>query len=397
MRSRHGSLVMLLAFGGTLLTTSAARAAVSEWPIQMSGLLELAASSRGKGLEANYFNAGATMFDHYRGRLFLDGNATQQIEAHVQLVLDEINTHPVYGAYVVVTPWEQRDAHLLAGKMPWLIGTYGPRTYGDKKPLIGTPLMYQFHTTLRGDAIPANADELLAVAGRGQYGITYGGATKYWRGMPVIYDFCWDTGVGIQGSAAPIEYSLAATSGTPSMMMAAQDWNEGKSVMGRIGIQPMPMLRAGASASYGPYMASALNPSLPSGKTANDYNQILYMADLAFETGHVSLISEGYKNRWQTPTVGDLDVWGYYAEGKVGLLNGAYVAARWESMRFSDLADSTGAVQPWDYDIDRLEAGIGYRIARTATLKAVYQNNYILDDGVKEQHDLYGLSFVLSF
>jgi hypothetical protein len=394
---RHGCLITLLVFNATLGAAPSSRAAGSEWPIQVSGLLELAASSRGPGLELNYFNAGATMFDHYRGRLFLDGTVTKQIEAHVQLVLDEINTHPVYGAYAVFTPWETRDAHLLAGKMPWLIGTYGPRTYGDKKPLVGTPLMYQFHTTLRGDAIPANADQLLAVAGRGQYGVTYGGSTKYWRGMPVVYDFCWDTGVGIQGSQSPLEYSVAVMSGTPSMMMPAQDWNEGKSVMGRLGFQPVPMLRVGGSASYGPYMASALNPSLPSGKTANDYNQILYMADLAVETGRVSLISEGYHNTWQTPTVGDLDVWGYYAEGRIGLSNGAYAAARWESMRFSDLADSTGAVQPWDYDIDRLESGIGYRIARTATIKAVWQRNFVHDDGVIENHDLYAMSFVVSF
>lgn len=394
LRRRRAPLVA----GATALGLAcAATAGADPMTLDVHGLLDVTASSRGPGLEMNYFNAGATSFDAYRLRLFFEGAVTPRVQAYTQLVLDEVNTHPVYGAYVMVTPWPGRDAHLLAGKIPWMIGTYGPRTYSDKKPLIGTPLIYQYHTTLRGDAIPPTADALVSQAGRGQYGVIYGSAASRFRGMPVVYDFCWDAGVAVQGSAAPVEYALAVTNGTPSMMMPSQDWNEGKSVMGRLGLQPLPMLRAGVSGSYGPYLASALDPLLPAGRSANHYMQRLYMADFSFENGQVDLKSEGYLNRWMTPTLGDLDVGGYYAEGRLGLFSGAWAAARWESMRFSDLTTSTGQVTPWNYDVDRLETGLGYRLARGAVVKAVYQLNRIHEDDGLDRAELWAMQMSVRF
>lgn len=338
------------------------------------------------------------MFDAYRLRLFFEGAATPNIQVYTQLVLDEVNTHNVYGAYLMYTPWKDRDLHVIAGKIPWVIGTYGPRTYSDKKPLMGTPLIYQYHTTLRSDVLVPNVDALLAVAGRGESGFSYTPTQSRFRGMPVVYDFCWDAGVAVNGSAAPLEYAVAVTAGTPSMMEPSQDNNEGKSVMGRLGLQPFPALRIGASGSYGPYLASALDPQLPAGKTANDYMQKLAMADFDLEAGHLSVISEGYLNQWMTPTVGNLGVAGYYGEARIGIANsGAWLAGRWESMRFSNVTSSTGVVQPWNYDVDRLETGLGYRVARGAILKAVYQANYQHDDGSISRYDLYAGQMSVTF
>jgi hypothetical protein len=176
----------------------------------------------------------------------------------------------------------------MAGKMPWIIGTYGPRTYSDRKPLIGTPLIYQYHTTLRYDAIPPNADALLAVAGRGQYGVQYGGATSKFRGMPVIYDFCWDAGLAVTGSQSGLEYAVGMINGAPGWMVPSQDNNNGKSVQ-----------------SSGP--------------------------------------------------------------------------------------------QTWNDDFDRIETGVGYRIARGSVLKAVYQANYQHHLDETHVHELWATQLSVSF
>lgn len=394
-RTLPGFVAGLALTAAVLLPASRTGAATMD--LDMRGLLDVGFATRGAGLEANWFNAGATSFDAYRFRFFVEGAATRRIYVYTQLILDEILTHPVYGAYVVFTPWTGRDAHLMIGKMPWIIGTYGPRTYSDRKPLIGTPLIYQYHTTLRYDAIPPNADALLAVAGRGQYGVQYGSATNRFRGMPVIYDFCWDAGLAVTGSQNGFEYAVGMINGTPGWMTPAQDNNEGKSVLGRIGIQPIPMVRAGVSASYGPYLNESLDPQLPPGKTANHYMQKLLMADLSIESGHVELRGEGYVNRWMTPTVGDLEVTGYYAEGKLGLPYGTWVAARWEQMMYSDLTGSSGVPQPWNHDYDRLETGIGYRISRGQVIKAVYQANWQHRPSGVDVHELWATQLSVSF
>ena len=46
------------------------------------------------------------------------------------------------GAYALWTPWKSRDLHLQAGNIPWPVGTWAPRKYSDKNPLIGEPLIY---------------------------------------------------------------------------------------------------------------------------------------------------------------------------------------------------------------------------------------------------------------
>ena len=51
--------------------------------------------------------------------------------------------------------------------MPPTFGAFARRTYATDNPLIGYPLAYQYLTSLRPDALPANADELLRMRGRG--------------------------------------------------------------------------------------------------------------------------------------------------------------------------------------------------------------------------------------
>jgi hypothetical protein len=321
------------------------------------------------------------------------------VRVYTQFIFNDATDAHVDGAYVMWTPSPARDLHVLAGKIPWLIGTWAPRTYSDRNPLVGLPLMYQHHTTLLWYDFPMNADALLSAAGSGQYGVDYGYGA-YSRGMAIIDDSYWDFGAMVSGSQRPFEGAVGFVNGTPGWPSTLADENDAKTLLGRVGVLPHPSLRVGVSGAYGPYLGGWLDPYLPAGKTALDYHQKLRMADLEFLFGHVELRSEGFVNTWETPTVGALDVWGGYVEGKVTLGAGLHVAARVDRMRFSELADSGGRSRPWDHDRERTEFGVGYRLTRDVIAKAVAQRNQMrrdAQDGGDQRSDLVGAQLSVRF
>ena len=102
---------------------------------------------------------------------------------------------------------------------------------------------------------------------------------------------------------------------------------------------------------------------------------------------------------WETPTVGDLRVRGGYAEARYAFATRWYVAARGDRLRFSHVVESDGRSLPWDHDLDRAEGGLGYRIERRASLKAVAQRTWDHDADENETYaeDLVALQFVIAF
>ena len=170
-------------------------------------------------------------------------------------------------------------------------------------------------------------------------------------------------------------------SGTPSWGSTQRDDNSGKSILGRVGISPMPALRVGVSGSFGPYMLQSLNAKLPAGRSVDEYAQKLLMADLEVLVGHAELRSEAASNFWETPYLGELSVRSAYAELKYLLDSGVYLAGRWDVERFGRIQSSSGAMLPWDWNTTRGEGGVGYRISRDATAKVAWQYT-TFDNGV---------------
>ena len=351
-----------------LVVPALARAA----DVSLHGLLDVTASGRGRGFESNALFRGDSNFDPYRLLLSAEGSLAPEIEFVTHLRLGDGAPLYVDGAWVRWTPDPARDLHLEAGKIPWIIGTWAPRTYSDHNPLIGAPLLYQLHTTLLWWDVPPDADALLAASGRGQYGVGYSGFGSS-RGMAVVDDSWWDVGADVTGSLRPLEYAFGATLGTPGWGNPAHEENGGKTVLGRIGVLPLPGLRLGVSGARGSYLHEYMDPYLPDGQTASDFHQNLGMADLEVLFGHVELRSEAFLNVWETPTVGDLRVRGGYGEAKVTVLPGVYLAGRWDRMLFSDVIDSGGAAHPWDLPRTRWEAGAGWRPRRDLIFKLVGQ------------------------
>ena len=363
--------VQTVALAATLVLTAAGAGSASE--IKARGLLDVVAAPPGDAFAGNVLTRGDCPFDAYGLRMFGDAQVDPRLQIAVQIVLRDASSVYVDGAYAIFTPRAGRDLHLLAGKIPWPIGTWAPRTYSNHNPLIGSPLMYQYHSTLLWYELVPSTDALIATSGSGQYGgVNYYGYAEG-LGMPLVDDSYWDVGLTAVGSARPFEYALGVTTGTPGWGSTSQDDNRGKTVLGRVGLAPIAGVRVGISGAYGPYLIEALEPMLPAGKQVEDYHQQLAMADVEVVAGHVEGRAEGAYNVWETPTVGNLHVQSGYLELKYAFNFGGYLAARMDGMWFGEIPDSTGTLHPWDASLTRLETGVGYRFSRAAQGKVVYQ------------------------
>jgi len=361
------------AAGSVVLLLAAAPAGAEIKDAEIRGLVDVVGAPNNSAIGYNHMNYGATNFDAYTIRLFAEGKPADQLEVFAQVLANDVNGLWIHGAYALYTPKLDKDLHLEAGKIPWPIGTWGPRTYSNKNPLVGVPLLYQYHTSLLSDQVVPNVDVLLSQAGLGGFGVSYSGGGGGPHGMSIVYDRCWDVGLVALGSVRPVEYSIGVTNGTPGDAQPARDNNKGKSFMGRLGLAPVPGLRVGVSGSIGPYAPTDIEGSLPAGAKATDYDQKLVMADLEYLVGHAEFHAEGAVNTYETPFVGDLTVHGYYVEGKYAFPVGLYLAARWDQLFFSDVQGSTGPARPWDDNVSRFEGGAGYRVLHPLIAKLVYQ------------------------
>ena len=100
-----------------------------------------------------------------------------------------------YALYLRIRPWTTRDFDIQVGRVPPTFGAFARRTYANDNPLIGYPLAYQYLTTLRPDALPASADELLRKRSLGwllRYSL---GEPALDHGVPLVSAFRWDSGV----------------------------------------------------------------------------------------------------------------------------------------------------------------------------------------------------------
>ncbi len=385
----------LLALILSLLGVPEARAADAASTLRVHGLLDLGWHSDDEAFAANQFIAGDSPFSPYRLRLYFDGQASAQVQVFVQALLTEAGGTRVDGAYALITPWEDKDLHLMAGKIAWPIGTWAPRTYSDKNPLIGVPLMYQYHTSLRWDDIPRTTDELVAAAGAGAAGPDYGGGIGS-PGMPIVDDFGWDFGVVAQGSVRPLEFAFGATQSAPSWASPGEDANRGLTALGRLGYAPVPELRVGVSGARGAYLPRFFGPYLPVGKSEQDYPQELLMADLEVQRGALELRAEAAHNDWKTPYVGTLGVQSGYVEARWTFNAGWWLASRAETERFSKVTGTSGTY-PWDENVDRFENGAGYRVSRNVLAKAVWQHTVQHEADKTEPYDMYGAQLSVKF
>ena len=342
--------------------------------------------------DPGFFNY--TDYEHSALRLVrIDVAAAAKAGPHFSLLgevrSENIDTLQAYALFARIRPWTGRDFDIQVGRIPPTFGAFGRRAYANDNPLIGYPLAYQYLTSLRPDALPANADELLQKRSLGwlvRYSV---GAPSVDRGVPLVSAFRWDSGVQAHAGAGIFSAAAAVTAGTVSNPLFSDD-NSGRQFAGRLEARPVPGLIAGASFARGRFVSdAAVRSALGDGAPNEEFTQTAWGADAEYSHGYYLVRFESILSAWRVPTIRTptidepLRALSTSLEGRYKIVPGLYAAARVEHLGFSDLVGSTSTL-PWDAPVTRVEVGTGYSIQRNLLLKFSYQHN-TRDGGVLQR------------
>jgi hypothetical protein len=321
-----------------------------------------------------------TDYEHNALRLFrvavnADIHVTDQISVLTEIRSENFDTVTPYALYVRVRPWRDRPIDIQAGRIPPTFGEFARREYGAGNPLIGYPLAYQYLTSVRPDAVPSSAEDVLRMRARGWRPSYPIGSLDVATGMPLITAFRWDTGAQVRVGPPSLNASVAVTNGTTSDPRTL-DNNGGKQVAGRVEWRPNLALTIGGSAAAGAYVADAALASATVMSGTHSTQQALGF-DVEMARDHWMVAGEFIWNRWQVPTIAPtLDAASGFVEGRYKVSPGFYVASRIDHLGFSRLTSSSLGTTTWDAPVTRLESGVGYYLRRNLLAKGTYQYNW---------------------
>ena len=284
--------------------------------------------------------------------------------------------------FVRLRPWKNRSINLQVGRIPPTFGAFPRRGYGADNSLIGYPLPYQYLTSLRSDALPATADDLLRMRGRGWRARFPIGDQTPEPGLPLMSALRWDTGVQVRLGTRPVQIVAAVTTGSLSNPLVKDD-NGGKQVVGRVVYQPSAGLVLGVSAGRAAYLSRAATDRLAGGLDTG-FAQTAVGMDVEYSREHWLVRAEGLMSRWALPAVGvpsinsPLRAVGLFLEGQYKLGAGYYLAGQADHLGFSNIRGTLNGGQstPWDFPVTRIEVGGGYYIQRNVIAKLAYQHNW---------------------
>ncbi|MCX6546166.1 MAG: hypothetical protein NTV05_17370 [Acidobacteria bacterium] len=278
-----------------------------------------------------------------------------------------------YAWYVRLNPLDSGAVTIQAGRIPPVFGAYGRRNYPQDNPLIGVPLVYQYLTTMRADAVPASADDLARMRGRG-WAVHYPVGNAYAdSGLPIVSASRWDTGIQARFGTQTLEGAVAVTAGTLSNPVVRDD-NAGRQLAGRLAWRPLPALSVGLSAARGALLGRDVLATRSDIRDTSSRQQAVGV-DVETSWDRWLVRGEFVVNQWSVPAIDSpaitkpLAAHGGYVEGRVRVRPGLFVAARADRIWFSSIRTSTGDMT-WDADVSRVELGLGYTIRRGLLLKS---------------------------
>ena len=351
--------------------------------IRVTGDVSIAVGSRDTEAFFNY-----TDYEHNALRLVrlsLAGawRPTSRFAVLTELRSEDVERVQTYALYVRVRPWKSIPLDVQAGRIPPVFGVFGRRSYGTANPLIGYPLAYQYLTSLRPDAIPATADDLLAMRARGWQSSFPVGTAQPAPGVPLITAYRWDTGVEAHLDTSHIEAAAAVTAGTLSNPRVRDD-NDGHQISGRIAWKPIVGLVIGSSVASGEWLNGDLKKSLGSYGTGH-YRQEALGLDVEYSRDYWIVRSELVASRWTLPQLAPpvidrpLRATAAFLETRYRIAPRFFAAARLDGLTFSQIRGQrrfNGELKTWDAPVTRVEAGGGVYLQRNLTVRAVVQRNW---------------------
>lgn len=327
------------------------------------------------GEDTGFFNYSD--YEHSALRsLQLNLNASVRATSHLAILAElrsENGSAPTaYALYARVRPWASKPFDIRAGRVPPTFGAFARRSYANDNILIGYPLAYQYLTSLRPDAVPRDADELLTMRGRGWLSQFSLGNAALDRGLPLVTAFRWDTGIQLHTKQTWGEATGAVTTGSLGNPLVSDD-NAGKQIAGRLALHPIAGLVLGASAARGPFLSH--DAVRGADAAPGSYAQSAIGLDVEYSRDHYIVRFEAIRSTWTLPTVAPgLRALALSTEGRYKLHPRVYVAARHDHLGFNRLAGAL-RTDTWDAPVTRVEVGGGYLVTRNLLLKTSGQLN----------------------
>jgi hypothetical protein len=304
--------------------------------------------------------------------------ATDRLSFLGEMRSENFNAVWPFALYARITPLPGRRLDIQVGRIPPTFGAFTRRAYGRDNPLIGYPLAYQYLTSLRSDAVPASADELLRMRGRGWLSEFSIGNPEAARGLPLVTAFRWDTGVQVSTGWREVGAAFSVTNGSASNPRVSDD-NSGKQLAARVSATPATGLLLGASWARGQFLSTGVM-NAAAVAAPGDFVQHATGADIEYSRDRWLIRADAVHSRWQIPLASEPLGHGRLAaiagslEARVTFLPGMYAAARAEHLAFSRIAGGAG-IMAWDAPVSRMEIGGGYYLLRNAILRASWQHN----------------------
>jgi hypothetical protein len=322
----------------------------------------------------NYTSYEYSAIRNFRVGVSAEVRANDYVQLLGEIRLDHGRVFDAYGLFLRIRPWPNRRFDIQAGRIPPTFGSMTRTAYGSGNLLVGQPLAYQYLLSIRPDALPASADDLLRMRGRGWLSNFPVGNIAPGPGLPMVNTARWDTGVQAHGVTRMVEWTGAVSVGSLSDPRL-RDNNGGRQVAGRLVTRPSPALAVGVSASRGSWLDRRFD-----GQAAARPLQTAFGGDAEFSAGRVLLRGEAIRSSWTMPAISapvidrPLVATSVLIEGRYKFAPGAYVAARGDRLDFSAIAGSRGSAS-WDADTWRIELGGGYSLTRNILAKGAWQRN----------------------
>ena len=324
----------------------------------------------------NYSDYGHSTLREIRLGMTAAVRATDRVAVLADLRTENFGRVTPFALYARIRPWRERRLDVQIGRIPPTFGAFTRHAYGHDNPLIGYPLAYQYLTSLRADAAPANADELLRMRGRGWRSSFGVGNQVAESGLPLVTAFAWDTGVQVTTGWRAVDVTAAVTNGSASNPRVTDD-NDGKQFATRVKVMPQAGLVIGTSFARGQFANRQVLDMAPA--SADRFVQHAYGLDLEYSRAHWIGRVDAVLSEWDMPTIASLGdaplrAFALGVEGRYTILPGIYAAARAEHLAFNRI-QGTSRIDEWDAPLSRLEVGGGYYLQRNLIARLSVQVN----------------------
>lgn len=359
----------------------------------LSGLLDLEFYTIDQRPPGLLFSDNDELFNP-RLSLFLDTHLGKHLYSLVQFRVDrgfDPGLDPDGDArfdeyFLRYTPFDQPLVNLQVGKFATVYGNWVRRHDSWHNPFINPPLAYENFTTITDQAVPGTTAAFLGRRDREDQ-------KAIW--LPVIWGPSYASGASVFGTVERFDYAFEFKNASLSSRSAYWDISDQQfqdpTYTGRVGFRPNATWDFGANGSYGAYLVRPARATLAAGDELSDYRQITFGPDITFAWRHLQIWAEAMFSRFEVPNVGNADTVTYYIESRYKITPNVYGALRWNQQFFDDVAGV-----PWDDDIWRAEAAVGFKLSRHLLAKLQYSYAH-QKGGLQQGEQMFAAQLTLKF